>query len=176
MGYKTEYSNKLMNISGNRPPDTALSGNQMAEDVNRILTEAMGRDKRKDWIIGNFKTGDLFCLTIQYQKERGGWYVTEFVKYFAMPLREFGKMYMMGIDTMLDAMKGGDYEYCIAEHGFSKDRYMAQPYWNSLRELTNGKDGKFSFQVGRLPIDPMECEAMVRALAPQNLFAGVSVN
>jgi len=166
-----------------------VTGNQLIEDANSLLewvgldsktssplTEAMGRGKQKDWIIGNFKTGDLWCLALVYDPERAGWYLTEYVSYFGIPLKEYGKMYMVGMETMMDAMKNGDYEYCIAEHSFSKERYMAQPYWNNARDLTNGKDGKYSFPVGRIPVDPMEFEKMVRTLVPQYMFAGVAIN
>lgn len=154
---------------------------QRLESMNRTaiaesyITEARMRGKQKDWIIGNFQTGDLWCLSWIYSPMRRLYFLREYVVHFGLPKDKFGEMYVMGMQTMLDAMKEGDYEYVIADHRFTREQYMERPYWGRIREKVGSADGKYSLEEGKHAIDPIIFEKEVRDLVPNYAHTGVSL-
>jgi len=108
-----------------------LIGNYKTKKVGNVAPQ-----EQKDWIISNFETGNLLCLTlIRYGKE---WYLHEWVNFYQLNDKEMKKMIDMGYHTMLEAAKKvRKYEYISGEHKFNKIDLDSSEYFNSLINKEN---------------------------------------
>lgn len=118
---------------------------------------------QKDWIIGNFKTGNLLCATIE-SKDGKEYSLTEWVNFYNLITTELHDMIDLGYMTMLEAAKKvPNYNYTIANHNFSKKDFIANKYFNSLLDTKNVY-GKSSFSLNSIPVDKKEFEKQINSL------------
>jgi len=124
---------------------------------------------QKDWIISDFVTGNLFCLTIA-SVDGENWYILEYVNFFGLPNKKMKEMIDMGYYTMLEAAKTfRDYIYVIGEHDYNRDDFNKEEYWKELLPKSMKKSQiKQSFKRDELKIDRKEFEAEVAKLFPKS--------